>query len=170
MTKPSEAVSSPSIKKVILFTVHTHRKTPQNLRFCRDPKGSNRLSANELPKIDAGIPARAFDALKQKVILFTVHYASKAIDILFRQKRTQNRLAAAHSRRRLMLLGSPPDMVHSRLLRRTDLSQPDSTDRQCQQAPSRAHITPAIADFRQQGAAGSPASTAKRITFKCLPL
>jgi len=77
------------------------------------------------------------------VTLFTVHYASKAIDILFLQKRTQNRLAAAHSRRRLMLLGSPPDMVHSRLLRRTDLSQPDSTDRQCQQAPS-AHISPLL--------------------------
>ena len=115
-------------------------------------------------------PAKRFvNQYSKKVILFTVHCASKAIDILFRQKRTQNRLAAAHSRRRLMLLGSPPDMVHSRLLRRTDLSQPDSTDRQCRQAPSRAHITPAIADFRQQGAAKSPASTAKRITFKCLP-
>ena len=139
-----------------------------------DPQAASQSCCETGPQAGAFLPRKTkrscFEGQYKKVILFTVHYASKAIDILFRQKRTQNRLAAAHSRRRLMLLGSPPDMVHSRLLRRTDLSQPDSTDRQCQQAPSRAHITPAIADFRQQGAAKSPASTAKRITFKCLPL
>ena len=67
--------------------------------------------------------------------------------------------STAHNEHRLMLLGSPPDMVHRTLLRETESSTPLT------EACDTGHylnrkFTPAIADCRLQDTAGSPASAA----------
>ena len=65
--------------------------------------------------------------------------------------------STAHNEHRLMLLGSPPDMVHGAPLRETDSSTPltrtgDTTHIRVQE------FIPAVADCGQQGTAISPTS------------
>ena len=55
---------------------------------------------------------------------------------------------AAHQPHCLMLLGSPPDMVHSRRSRKTHSSTQRKENRIASQQPSFRDTTPAIADFR----------------------
>ena len=55
---------------------------------------------------------------------------------------------AAHRRDRLMLLGSPSDMVHGCRLRKTHSSPQQRTLRTASLPSSRRGSTPAIADFR----------------------
>ena len=55
---------------------------------------------------------------------------------------------AAHRRDRLMLLGSPPDMVHGCRLRKTHSSSQQRALRTASLRSSRRGSTPAIADFR----------------------
>ncbi len=54
----------------------------------------------------------------------------------------------AHPVNCLMLLGSPPDMVHSPELRKTHPSTQPTTAQTSRATPSKTEITPAIADFR----------------------
>ena len=56
--------------------------------------------------------------------------------------------SAAHDGFCLMLLGSPPDMVHSPPLRSTDLSSPHAQQPTPQHQPSPPGFTPAIAGCR----------------------
>ena len=65
----------------------------------------------------------------------------------------------AHEKHRLMLLGSPPDMVHGFPLRETGSSTLLTGVRQHRAHP-RTGFIPAIADCGQQGTAGSPTSAA----------
>ena len=54
----------------------------------------------------------------------------------------------AHEVYRLMLLGSPPDMVHSSQLRETHSSTQQNTVQTVKARPSDEGSTPAVADFR----------------------
>ena len=54
----------------------------------------------------------------------------------------------AHEVYRLMLLGSPPDMVHSSSLRKTHSSTQQNTTQFRGTRPSSEESTPAVADFR----------------------
>ena len=54
----------------------------------------------------------------------------------------------AHEVYRLMLLGSPPDMVHSSSLRKTHSSTQQNTTQFRETRPSSEESTPAVADFR----------------------
>ena len=54
----------------------------------------------------------------------------------------------AHRVYRLMLLGSPPDMVHSSQLRETHSSSQQNTGQTVKDRPSEEGSTPAVADFR----------------------
>ena len=66
---------------------------------------------------------------------------------------------AAHRMHRLMLLGSPPDMIHGFPLRRTESSTLLTGGRRHKHFLMREFI-PAIADCRLQGTADSPTSAA----------
>ena len=55
---------------------------------------------------------------------------------------------AAHRVHCLMLLGSPPDMVHSSRLRKTHFSTQGKAQNSHQDQPSKKEFAPAIADFR----------------------
>ena len=57
----------------------------------------------------------------------------------------------AHEVYRLMLLGSPPDMVHSSSLRKTHSSTQQNTTQFRGTRPSSEESTPAVADFRYRG-------------------
>ena len=87
----------------------------------------------------------------QAPYLFTIHYylfpkKSPAfnkiahphlneLNIRFLRSKLKNGNLAAHEKIRLMLLGSPPDMVHGISLRKTNLSTPLTQVRRCAVSP-----------------------------------
>ena len=71
---------------------------------------------------------------------------------------------AAHGRFRLMLLGSPPDMVHRRPLRKTKPSTLLAAVRRYTGYPG-AGVRPRYSGLRVQGTAGSPTSTAPGLLY-----
>ena len=81
--------------------------------------------------------------------------------------RLRNGVPAAHVRSRLVLLGSPPDTVHGRTLRRTDPSSLLSWVRRHRTLP-RAGIRPCCSGLQVQGSAASPVSAALPQTGTCL--
>jgi len=71
----------------------------------------------------------------------------------------KNGAPAAHGRFRLMLLGSPPDMVHGFPLRGTDLSSLLAWGRRHNAVPG-AGVHPCCSGLQVQGTANSPTSAA----------
>ena len=70
----------------------------------------------------------------------------------------------AHGKVRLMMLGSPPDMVHGSPLRETEPSTLLITVRQHIGYPG-AGVRPRYSGLRVQGTAGSPTSTAPLLLY-----
>ena len=67
---------------------------------------------------------------------------------------------AAHRENRLMLLGSPPDMVHGHRLRKTHSSTQKNTRRTALPRSSKKGSTPAYSGFQVKGPATPPAGMA----------
>ncbi len=72
---------------------------------------------------------------------------------------------AAHERFRLMLLGSPPDMVHGHPLRKTRPSTLLAAGSRYVKCPG-AGVRPRYSGLRVQGTAGSPTSTAPMVIIR----